>query len=431
MHDIFLSYAKEDKKRASTIIDALVNEGFDVWWDFEIPAGRKWDDVIEKAVADSKCVVVLWSKHSITSEFVRLEATEGKNRNILIPARIDDVEIPFAFRLRQATDLINWNKRQSDLSFRRLVDDIRLLVPSVGLDSKSNIEDSKWVTLFYSLKNKLQYNRLWIFGFALLIIAILAANKLDFFDSSNPNQDTLIENQDTDISDQDTVICEQTLQGLVIDATHKIPNPKVELYKANGEMIKVVTLKPQESYSFDVHCFEEYSLRASAEGYGSKIKDIKTTTELGLNHQVDLVLKKTCDFEIMTDPISFDFDKVEISEDMLVALDPVLVLLLQYKSLIIRIENHMDSRGSNAYNEDLTQRRVTAIRNYLIEQGVLESQIYSAIGYGERELIFSDAEIAQLPTHQEKEAAHQQNRRTIFRVIDCEGTEDLSSEIPN
>ncbi|WP_411896093.1 toll/interleukin-1 receptor domain-containing protein [Winogradskyella sp. A2] len=127
MHDIFISYAKKDKQYAQYIADVLAQEGFDVWWDIEIPAGKTFDSVIEKAIAESKCVIVLWSHNSIGSEWVAVEAAEGKKRNILIPVRIEEVEIPLAFRRRQYVDLVNWNKKSTDPLFRRLIEDIHLI----------------------------------------------------------------------------------------------------------------------------------------------------------------------------------------------------------------------------------------------------------------------------------------------------------------
>lgn len=125
MHDIFISYAKEDKLIAQTIAEALKKENFNVWWDAEIPTGSTFDSVIEQAVADAKCVIVLWSENSIKSEWVHIEAAEGKARDILIPILISDADIPFAFRRRQTADLRAWLKDKNHPSFERVLSDIR------------------------------------------------------------------------------------------------------------------------------------------------------------------------------------------------------------------------------------------------------------------------------------------------------------------
>ena len=142
MHDIFLSYAKEDKHHARTIAMALEEEGFVVWWDIEIPTGETWDKVIEKAISDTKCVVVLWSKHSVDREWVNIEAAEGKNRNILIPIRIEDVKIPLAFKRRQTADLIDWNSSNKDSTFQRILADIRRIIP----ENKSSKDETDGLT---------------------------------------------------------------------------------------------------------------------------------------------------------------------------------------------------------------------------------------------------------------------------------------------
>ena len=53
MHDIFISYASQDKQTAHTIAQAFEEEGFSVWWDREIPTGSTFDAVIEKAIDDA------------------------------------------------------------------------------------------------------------------------------------------------------------------------------------------------------------------------------------------------------------------------------------------------------------------------------------------------------------------------------------------
>ena len=62
MSDIFISYASEDFSRVRLLADALSGYGWSVWWDRQIPAGRTFDQVIAGALADARCVVVVWSR---------------------------------------------------------------------------------------------------------------------------------------------------------------------------------------------------------------------------------------------------------------------------------------------------------------------------------------------------------------------------------
>ena len=75
MPDIFLSYSREDQDTARRYAEAFQKEGFDVWWDATLRSGEAYDQVTEKALRDAKAVVVLWSKTSVDSRWVRAEAT--------------------------------------------------------------------------------------------------------------------------------------------------------------------------------------------------------------------------------------------------------------------------------------------------------------------------------------------------------------------
>ena len=130
MATVFLSYAHEDRARAKAIAHALSTRGWTVWWDRTIPPGRTFDEVIEDALEHARCVVVLWSKMSVTSHWVKAEAAEGVRRQILVPALLDDVRIPLEFRRVQAADLSAWNGDQSHAEFERLVQSISTFAPS-------------------------------------------------------------------------------------------------------------------------------------------------------------------------------------------------------------------------------------------------------------------------------------------------------------
>ena len=122
MADIFISYASEDRARAEKLAQALGARGWSIWWDREIPLGRSFDEVIEKALAEARCVIVLWSRFSIVSEWVRNEASEARRRGILIPVFIEAVEAPLAFRLLNGADLRDWHGDSDHAEFLRLVE---------------------------------------------------------------------------------------------------------------------------------------------------------------------------------------------------------------------------------------------------------------------------------------------------------------------
>ena len=130
MADIFVSYATEDRERARNVAQALEARGWDVWWDREIPLGRLYDDAIEQALKAARCAIVLWSKTSVASEWVRSEASEAKRRGILVPVLLDTIEPPLAFRLLQGADLVAWEPGTPHEEFDKLVERIgELLTP--------------------------------------------------------------------------------------------------------------------------------------------------------------------------------------------------------------------------------------------------------------------------------------------------------------
>ncbi len=135
MNEIFISYAAEDRIQAQQLAAALGARGWDVWWDREIPLGKSFDEVIEKAIAQAKCVIVLWSALSVASEWVRNEASEGKRRGILVPVFLEHVEAPLAFRLLNGADLSEWSGNARDDEFLRLVGRVTELLELTGNDS--------------------------------------------------------------------------------------------------------------------------------------------------------------------------------------------------------------------------------------------------------------------------------------------------------
>jgi TolB-like protein len=112
MTDVFVSYATEDRARVRPLIELLEAQGWTVWWDREIQPGQRFDSVIQNALTDSRCVVVVWSDDSVRSEWVMDEATAGKERGVLVPVSFDAVQIPLPFIRTQAANFIDWKPGQ-------------------------------------------------------------------------------------------------------------------------------------------------------------------------------------------------------------------------------------------------------------------------------------------------------------------------------
>lgn len=136
----------------------------------------------------------------------------------------------------------------------------------------------------------------------------------------------------------------------------------------------------------------------------------KPLTDTTLYATVDMLRKElgaelTKAFKIET--IYYDFDKYNIRADASVELDKVVRILQDNPDIKLELGSHTDSRGTNVYNERLSQRRAESAVNYILSRGISPDRI-TAKGYGESELLIPNAKT---------EEEHQLNRRTEFKVI--------------
>ena len=154
MSDLFLSYAREDREMVRLLADALSARGWSVFWDVTIPTGRTWRQVIDAGLREARCVVVVWSHHSVNSRWVVDEADDALHRNILIPVRVQNVEPPLGFRSLQAADLTDWTGDPAATAFTALADDISALIgapsdpqptaPNAGESSHTLVPTQDW-----------------------------------------------------------------------------------------------------------------------------------------------------------------------------------------------------------------------------------------------------------------------------------------------
>jgi len=118
---VFVSYSRADQKRALPVIKALESAGLQVWWDGLLEGGDTYLPTTEAALEGADAVVVLWSKISVESNWVRDEAARGRDRQCLVPLTIDGTMPPLGFRQFQVIDISKWRGKAGAPEIERAI----------------------------------------------------------------------------------------------------------------------------------------------------------------------------------------------------------------------------------------------------------------------------------------------------------------------
>ena len=129
----------------------------------------------------------------------------------------------------------------------------------------------------------------------------------------------------------------------------------------------------------------------------------------------EIILEKEYDMPLVLYPLASADLLIDESVNSADSLNYLVDLLTLNENLVIQLESHTDSRGTAASNLELSQRRAETCVNFLVGKGISSDRLI-AVGHGEDILKISDEQIAALP-EEEREAAHGENRRTVFKII--------------
>lgn len=192
------------------------------------------------------------------------------------------------------------------------------------------------------------------------------------------------------------------------------------LEQGNEKPLAVLTSDSRGQYAYDK--FEpgkKYTIRGDKEGYQRReISVDPLIADMGkLDLSLDPKLKK--DDKLVFNDILFEYDKANLLPASITILNRLSDLLLANPEAIVELSAHTDSRGSDSYNEKLSQRRAESCVNYLISLGIDENKII-AKGYGEKRL---KNRCDDRVTCTEEE--HLINRRVEIKVLDVKELSDL------
>lgn len=193
----------------------------------------------------------------------------------------------------------------------------------------------------------------------------------------------------------------------------------------DGETVKLFSgqrlLDTAKTSQAGIYFFDElspektYTVKISKDGFFSESRQC-TIPELERNavfskengYDMDFQLTRIQQKEeIVINNIFYDFNKATLRPESREELDKLVSMLRETPNVIIQINSHSDSRGSNSYNRQLSQRRAQSVVNYLTRKGIADDRLF-ARGYGESRPLVENATT---------EAEHQLNRRTSFKVL--------------
>lgn len=219
--------------------------------------------------------------------------------------------------------------------------------------------------------------------------------------------------------------CIQTVKGTVVRKANAQPtvDVKVMLYSPEGTLLAETQTDPYGAFRFEtsLDCETEYKVAYSKEGYlpGEETftctseKDFENNVPLEITKELNkLIVKEDGVMKIKIDNIYFNLNKADIRPDAAQELNKIVEVMKEYPKMIIKIEAHTDSRGSDVYNERLSDRRAKSTADYIISQGIEDERIQSAIGYGEQVLLNECKNGVRCTNEQ-----HDINRRSEFIVV--------------
>lgn len=209
--------------------------------------------------------------------------------------------------------------------------------------------------------------------------------------------------------------------GFVYDKTTKNPIPgKFSLIdlKTGKEVVRAEADRVSGIFTVSLPTNCDYALNVSYPGY--TFYSANFNMKLPVNQEVvhmDIPLIPINSIETVTlNNVFFALNQAVLQEESFVELAKLSLFLKANTALTIEIGGHTDTRGDEKENMKLSEARAKAVVDYLITQGI-EVKRLQYKGYGETQPKISDDAINLLKTDKEKEKAHQQNRRTEYKIL--------------
>ena len=225
----------------------------------------------------------------------------------------------------------------------------------------------------------------------------------------------------------------QTVKGWVYEQDgYELPAAQVYMVGNDGTNLKL-SVRGDGSFTQEIKPGVDYVLLATCKGFLNHQEQLRVEPVTKSEEYVLQFPLANISAPVLIENIFFDFDKATLRPESAAALDKLVVMMNENPNITIELSSHTDYKGSDQYNEGLSQRRAESVVNYLIEHGVPSDRL-TPKGYGEgkpktikRKVaekytflkegdVLTEDYITKLPEEQQ-EQCNQLNRRTEFIVL--------------
>jgi len=217
--------------------------------------------------------------------------------------------------------------------------------------------------------------------------------------------------------------CTQIIEGKVYNKQTQavLSNAKVIISDAQYQYTDTLYTNNRGYYNSELlNCGNKYRIKVEHPSYNTvevvfnaDPKPGIKTMDIGLEETIIPIEKDNDLSKILNlEPIYFDFDSAVIRYDASIELMKVVELMKKYPKLKIDVRAHSDSKGNDAYNLKLSDRRAKATIDWMEKQGIAANRL-SGRGYGETRLLNHCSNGVRC-----SESEHQENRRSEFIVIE-------------
>jgi len=205
-----------------------------------------------------------------------------------------------------------------------------------------------------------------------------------------------------------------TVKGIILDCNTLKPlaGAMVTLSDSAGSQVQITS--ESGAYNFQLNSNRGMRIKAEKDKYFAKVL---TYTKEDMMNKDTLFSPEIClvpfevDKPIVLKDVFYEFDKATLTEDSKTKLDYLYTIMVDNPSIEIELSAHTDSKGSDIYNLDLSNRRARSCVDYLVSKGISQSRMTSK-GYGESRPVAPNT----LPNGKDNPDGRALNRRTEFKV---------------